>query len=185
MEPKPARAGPPTGIASLIGRCLTFRAAAWATAHPQPHASDGPKDCTVGALSDPQSLSREEPEFGQAPFLMPCGRSAAILMNGGDARLDGRLERPTPRKSPSDPDLRHPLATPAQGRVSGTATLAPILGIDGEVSWDAVRDSTADKEVTDPAPPTLRSAIFSKPATLDGKPLRVYDTTGCGHSDAR
>jgi len=30
----------------------------------------------------------------------------------------------------------------------------------------------------------FRSAIFGKPATLDGKPVRVYYTARFGHSDA-
>ena len=185
MNPRHAWSGHPIGIASLIGLFLTFHAAARAAMPPQPDAANGPRDCTVGELRNPQGLSPEKLAISQALFVALCRRSSASLVNTDDSRFDGRLERPTPRKSPSRLALFHPLPTDAHGRVAGTATLAPILGIDGEVSWDAVRDSTADKEVTDPAPPTLRSAIFSTPATLDGKPLRVYDTTGCGHSDAR
>ena len=183
MTPKHARAGHSIGMAALIGLYLAIHAAAWATPPPQPDAADGPKDCSVGELRNPQGLSPEKLEISQALFVTLCRRSAAPLVNADDARFDGRLERPTPRKSPRYLALSHPLPTDSQGRVAGTVTLAVIVGIDGEVSWDAVLESTADKEVTDLALRTLRSAIFSKPALLDGKPVRVYYTTRFGHSE--
>jgi TonB family protein len=164
-----------------VGICVAVFNAGCAGVPSKPDTAAVPKDCTTGELRNPYGLSPEKLAISGEVFTSLCSKSAKGLVNGDDARLDGRLVWPIRGRSAPLLALDHPLKMNAAGTVIGQVVVAYILEADGQVSWDSVLESSGDKDLDAVALRFFRSITYKAPATLDGKPVRAYFTAAFGH----
>jgi TonB family protein len=116
----------------------------------------------VASTTTPQAL-----EIRNAIFMKLCADSGGELVDGDDKLVNERLVRPSKRARIDTYTSRPP--------PNGSAVVAIVIGTNGVVKWVSVLEVSGNKDFKSYALSFFHNQKLI-PATLDGRPVQVFQT---------
>jgi hypothetical protein len=120
------------------------------------------------------SLSQEKQNLRDAIYLDLCTKAVGDLVNVQDRDLAGRLVYPSKfpvmEAGPSESIAKEVMSLKAP------VVVVYILEPNGKVSWAAVLESSGLPRVDAVAVAVTKAMYYRKPVTLDGRPVRLFNT---------